>query len=357
MTEDSPMHKVESAALAFRFISAHQNRSPDSTPNKGHDFSAKKLYSSHSVAMRQRRNAHLNRQSRNASESFIKCEDFFGDSFRLTHEHGSCRAAQGIVVRTSHRPPAALPSNLSERLIIAREQLIAMPTSQKEYMLRIGAIVSSEASGLICANGAGIPCIGFGTFGMHGANLKSLLVHAIRAGFRHIDTAQIYGNEDAVGEGVRTSGISRNDVFITTKVWVENYTQTRFQRSVDVSLKALHTDYIDLLLLYWPSNVVPPEDQIAWLNALVLAGKVLSIGVSNFNRALLQAAVDLSDLPLATNQFEYHPYLNQASLVTATRETGAAVTAYYAMAVGRVVSEPVLQGIAKRHSKSVSQSF
>jgi 2,5-diketo-D-gluconate reductase B len=185
-----------------------------------------------------------------------------------------------------------------------------MPTSQKEYMLRIGAIVSSEASGLICANGAGIPCIGFGTFGMHGANLKSLLVHAIRAGFRHIDTAQIYGNEDAVGEGVRTSGISRNDVFITTKVWVENYTQTRFQRSVDVSLKALHTDYIDLLLLYWPSNVVPPEDQIAWLNALVLAGKVLSIGVSNFNRALLQAAVELSDISLATNQFEHHPYLN-----------------------------------------------
>jgi len=89
--------------------------------------------------------------------------------------------------------------------------------------------------------------------------------------------------------------------------------------------------------------------------ALVHAGKVLSIGVSNFNRALLQAAVELSDIPLATNQFEYHPYLNQASLVTATREAGAAVTAYCAMAVGRVVSEPVLQGIAKRHSKSVSQ--
>lgn len=144
-------------------------------------------------------------------------------------------------------------------------------------MSRIGAIVSSEASSLICANGAGTPCIGFGTFGMHGAKLKSLLVQAIRAGFRHIDTAQVYGNEDAVGEGVRRSGISRNDVFITTKVWVENYTQTRFERSVDVSLKALHTDYIDLLLLHWPSNVVPLEDQIAWLNALVHAGKVLSI--------------------------------------------------------------------------------
>ena len=91
------------------------------------------------------------------------------------------------------------------------------------------------------------------------------------------------------------------------------------------------------------------------MNALVHAGKVLSIGVSNFNRALLQHAVELSDIPLATNQFEYHPYLNQASLVTATRQAGMAVTAYCAMAVGRVFSEPVLQRIAKRYGKSVSQ--
>jgi 2,5-diketo-D-gluconate reductase B len=188
-----------------------------------------------------------------------------------------------------------------------------------------------------------------------GPKLKSLLIHAIRAGFRHIDTAQVYGNEDAVGEAVQTSGIPRDDVFITTKVWVENYTQTRFERSVDVSLKALRTDYIDLLLLHWPGSMVPLEDQLAWLNALVHSGKVLSIGVSNFNSALLQRAVELSDIPLATNQFEYHPYLNQANLVTATRQAGVAVTAYCAMAVGRVFSEPVLQRIAKQYGKSVSQ--
>jgi 2,5-diketo-D-gluconate reductase B len=188
-----------------------------------------------------------------------------------------------------------------------------------------------------------------------GPKLKSLLIHAIRAGFRHIDTAQVYGNEDAVGEAVQTSGIPRDDVFITTKVWVENYTQTRFERSVDVSLKALRTDYIDLLLLHWPGSMVPLEDQLAWLNALVHSGKVLSIGVSNFNSALLQRAVELSDIPLATNQFEYHPYLNQANLVTATRQAGVAVTAYCAMAVGRVFSELVLQRIAKQHGKSVSQ--
>jgi diketogulonate reductase-like aldo/keto reductase len=219
----------------------------------------------------------------------------------------------------------------------------------------MGARVSSEAASLICANGAGIPCIGFGTFGMRGAKLKSLLIHAIRAGFRHIDTAQVYRNEDAVGEGVQSSGIPRDDVFITTKVWVENYTQARFERSVDGSLKALRTDYIDLLMLHWPSSIAPLEEQIACLNELVYAGKVLSIGVSNFNRAMLQRAVELSDIPLATNQFEYHPYLNQASLVTATQQTGLAVTAYCAMAVGRVFSEPALQSIARRHGKSVSQ--
>jgi len=222
-------------------------------------------------------------------------------------------------------------------------------------MSRSGTATSNEASSLICANGAGIPCIGFGTFGMRGAKLKNLLVHAIRAGFRHIDTAQIYGNEDAVGEGVQVSGISRDDAFITTKVWVENYTQVRFERSVDMSLKALRTDYIDLLLLHWPSSVVPLEDQIGWLNALVHAGKVLSIGVSNFNRALLERAVELSDIPIATNQFEYHPYLNQASLITATRQAGVAVTAYCAMAIGRVFSDPILQMVAKKYGKSVSQ--
>jgi diketogulonate reductase-like aldo/keto reductase len=222
-----------------------------------------------------------------------------------------------------------------------------------EYMSRIG--VSREAASLICANGAGIPCIGFGTFGMGGAKLKDLLVHAIHAGFRHIDTAQIYRNEDAVGEAIQASGVQREDVFITTKVWVENYTQARFDRSVDASLKALRTDYVDLLLLHWPSNIVPLEEQVAWLNAAVHAGKVLSIGISNFNSKLLQRAAELSDIPLATNQFEYHPYLNQASLVTATRQAGAAVTAYCAMAVGRVFSDPLLKMLAKRHGKSVAQ--
>lgn len=215
--------------------------------------------------------------------------------------------------------------------------------------------MNSEATSRICANGAGIPCIGFGTFGMRGLRLSHLLVHAIRAGFRHIDTAQVYENEDAVGEGIQMSGVPRDDVFITTKVWVTNYTQTHFARSVDESLKALRTDYIDLLLLHWPTRVVPLEYLIGQLNALVHAGKVLSIGVSNFNSALLQRAAELSDIPLSTNQFEYHPYLNQESLILTTQQAGVAVTAYCAMALGRVFSEPLLQRLAKEYGKSVSQ--
>lgn len=190
---------------------------------------------------------------------------------------------------------------------------------------------------------------------MRGSMLARLIGHALRAGFRHIDTAQVYRNEDAVGEGILISGVPRDDVFVTTKVWVSNYPANRFARSVDQSMRALRTDYIDLLLLHWPSGIVPLEEQIAQLNALVHAGKVLSIGVSNFNSALLERAVELSDIPIATNQFEYHPYLNQAALGTATRQVGVSITAYCAMALGRVFSEPLLQTIAVRYSKTISQ--
>jgi 2,5-diketo-D-gluconate reductase B len=207
----------------------------------------------------------------------------------------------------------------------------------------------------ICSNGLDIPCIGFGTYGLQGPRLARLVDHALRAGFRHIDTAQIYGNEEAVGEGVLASEVDRNDTFITTKIWVGNYPGRRFERSVDESLKRLRTDYVDLLLLHWPSDIVPLEEQIGRLNELVHAGKVLGIGVSNFNSALLEQAAKLSDIPLATNQFEYHPYLNQASLITATQHAGASVTAYCAMAVGRVFSEPLLKSIATRYGKSISQ--
>ncbi|SDI69085.1 aldo/keto reductase [Paraburkholderia phenazinium] len=202
---------------------------------------------------------------------------------------------------------------------------------------------------------AAIPAIGFGTYGMSADEIYRLIPAALRAGFRHIDTAQIYGNEGEIGDCVAASGIPRSEIFLTTKVWVSNYSERLFEASVDESLRKLKTDYIDLLLLHWPGSKVPLAEQIAGLNAVVRAGKVRHIGVSNFNRALMTDAIRLSAVPLVTNQFEYHPYLNQSLLIDSTRQAGLAVTGYCGMAIGRVFSDPTLKEIAARHDKTIAQ--
>ena len=207
----------------------------------------------------------------------------------------------------------------------------------------------------VLANGARIPAIGFGTYGMEREDMLRMIPAALQGGFRHIDTAQIYRNELEVGECTVSSGISRSELFITTKVWVANYPERRFAASVDESLKNLRTDYIDLLLLHWPHDGVPLADQIGLLNDTMKVGKVRHIGVSNFNRQLLDQAIRLSAAPLVTNQFEYHPYLNQSLLADATRKAGLAVTAYCAMAVGRVLGDPTIAEIAANHGRTIPQ--
>ncbi|EHL97771.1 putative AKR5D [Acetobacteraceae bacterium AT-5844] len=207
----------------------------------------------------------------------------------------------------------------------------------------------------VTANGADIPALGFGTFRMPEADVLRMVPYALHRGFRHIDTAQIYANEAAVGEGLSQSGVSRSQVFLTTKVWVENYRTADFLRSVDESLARLRTDYVDLLLLHWPNDDVPLSDQIGALNAVRAAGKARHIGVSNFNTAQMAEASRLSTAPLVTNQVEYHPYLDQSVVLGAARASGMAVTAYYPMADGKVLSDPVLQDIAARHGRSVPQ--
>ena len=208
---------------------------------------------------------------------------------------------------------------------------------------------------IVSANGASIPALGFGTFRVPGPDTERMVAHVLRNGYRHIDTAQIYGNEAEVGDGIRHSGIARADLFLTTKVWVENYRRDAFVASVDESLKKLKTDYVDLLLLHWPNNAVPLAEQIGALNDVARAGKVRHIGVSNFNQALMREAAALSELPLVTNQVEYHPYLNQSAVIETAKGLGMSVTAYYAMADGKVLSDPVLKEIANRHGKSVAQ--
>jgi 2,5-diketo-D-gluconate reductase B len=207
----------------------------------------------------------------------------------------------------------------------------------------------------VLANGARIPAIGFGTYGMVRTEMLRMLPAALKGGFRHIDTAQIYRNEPEVGECAVSSGIRRSELFITTKVWIANYPESRFASSIDESLRNLRTDYIDLLLLHWPHDGVPLAEQIGLLNETVKSGKARYIGVSNFNRRQLDHALKLSAAPLVTNQFEYHPYLNQSLLVEATCKAGLAVTAYCAMAVGRVLGDPTIAEIAANHRRTIPQ--
>ena len=207
----------------------------------------------------------------------------------------------------------------------------------------------------VTANGANIPALGFGTFRMPGEDVMRVVPKAIELGFRHIDTAQIYGNEAEVGAAIQQSGVARGDIFLTTKVWVDKFAPDAFAASVDESLKKLKTDYVDLLLLHWPQSDVPLASRMESLNAVKKAGKVRNIGISNFNIAMMEEAAKLSDAPIATNQVELHPYLDQSKLLEAARKHGISLTAYYLMADGRVPKDEVLKDIGSRHGKTAAQ--
>jgi diketogulonate reductase-like aldo/keto reductase len=207
----------------------------------------------------------------------------------------------------------------------------------------------------VTANGATIPALGFGTFRMPGHEVLDVVPEALKLGFRHVDTAQIYGNEAEVGEALLRSGVKRGDIFLTTKVWVDKFRHADFLASVEESLRKLKTDYVDLLLLHWPNPSVPLAEQIGALNAVRTAGKVRHIGVSNYNTALMEEAVSLSEAPLVTNQIEYHPYLDQSVVIEAAREAGLSITAYYAMADGAVLRDATLREIGAKHGKSAAQ--
>lgn len=208
---------------------------------------------------------------------------------------------------------------------------------------------------IVKANGADIPALGFGTFRMPGNEVLEIVPQALRLGFRHVDTAQIYGNEAEVGTALQQSGVARSDIFLTTKVWVDKYARGSFAASVEESLKKLKTDYVDLLLLHWPGSPVPLAEQVEGLNAVRDAGKVRHIGISNFNTSQMNEAARLSKAPLVTNQVEYHPYLDQTKVLDDARRLGMSITAYYAMANGKVPKDPLLQDIASRHNKTAAQ--
>ncbi|WP_019170196.1 aldo/keto reductase [Pseudaminobacter salicylatoxidans] len=205
------------------------------------------------------------------------------------------------------------------------------------------------------SHGAAIPALGFGVFRMSDAEVESVIPAALEAGFRHFDTAQIYQNEAALGRALQKAGARREDLFLTTKVWVDNYSPEKFAASVDESLNKLQVDRVDLLLLHWPADKVAIADQIDMLNAVQAAGKTRLIGVSNQNVAQMKESIARSAAPIVTNQIELHPYLDQTAIAEAAKAAGVAITAYYGMADGAVPRDPVLQAIGKKYGKSAAQ--
>ena len=205
------------------------------------------------------------------------------------------------------------------------------------------------------SQGASIPALGFGTSPLTGGLSPDSVLAALAAGYRHIDTARKYGTEHVVGEAVRASGIPRSEIFITTKVSHENLRPAEFARSVEQSLKALQTGYVDLLLVHWPNPEIGPEQYMPALAKAKRDGLTRNIGVANLNIALLDRAVALCSEPLVALQAEYHPYLDQSKLLAAVRRHKLVFIAYCPLGRGRLFSDSVLAEIAEAHGRTVAQ--
>lgn len=208
---------------------------------------------------------------------------------------------------------------------------------------------------LVEANGAKIPAIGLGTFKLEGAACVEAVSFALQAGYRHIDTAKMYGNEEAVGEGIRASGVPRADIFVTTKVWWEDIAPGDLQRSAEASLGRLKLDDVDLLLIHWPNKAVPLGDSIGALCDAKRRGLARHIGVSNYPSGMLREVISLAGEPLVANQVEYHPRLDQSAVLAASREAGVALTSYCPLGRGDVVNDTSVQEIARTHDRTPGQ--
>jgi diketogulonate reductase-like aldo/keto reductase len=208
---------------------------------------------------------------------------------------------------------------------------------------------------LVHANGAAIPAIGLGTWRLAGDEGAQAVRWAIETGYRHVDTAAMYGNEEAVGAGIRAGGIDRDEIFVTTKVWADDLAPGDLERSTEASLRRLRLEAVDLLLIHWPNSAIPLRDSIAALCGVKRAGLARHIGVANFTVALLEKAVGLASEPLVTNQCEYHPFLNQEMVLAACRRHGLSFTSYCPLGRAAVVAEPVIAEIAARHGKTPAQ--
>ncbi|HEV8595425.1 MAG TPA: aldo/keto reductase [Thermoplasmata archaeon] len=202
-------------------------------------------------------------------------------------------------------------------------------------------------------HGGSIPLLGLGTWQLHGREAREAVRHALEVGYRHIDTASMYGNEKEVAEGIRASGVPREDVFVTTKVWNDEQGYESTLKACAASLKRLGSSYVDLYLIHWP---VPGERGETWraMQRLLKDGKARAIGVSNY---MVQHLAEFDDAKVkpAVNQIELHPWLQPRDAIAKSEKMGIIVEAYSPLARGRRMKDATVGGIAKKRGKTVAQ--
>ena len=205
------------------------------------------------------------------------------------------------------------------------------------------------------SSGYEIPILGLGTWQLTGKKCKESVKKAIHLGYRHIDTAWIYDNQEEVGKGIRESGIARKKLFITSKVWTDNLEYESVLEQCEETLSQLNLDYLDLYLIHWPNINIPLEETFRAFKKLVDEEKVKSIGISNFNTERVKEATEKSKVPISVNQVEYHPYLNQENLLKICKENKIILIAYSPLARGKILDDPILIKIANEVDKKPSQ--
>ena len=207
----------------------------------------------------------------------------------------------------------------------------------------------------VAANGAEIPLLGLGTWDLRGRTCVRMVEQALRLGYRHIDTAEMYDNEREVGEGLHASGIRRSEIFVTTKVWPSHFAPRDLERAARDSLARLRMREVDLLLLHWPNPQIPLADTLGALCKVKRDGLARHVGISNFTVKLVEEAVRLSTEPLVCNQIECHPFLDQSKVIAACRRHDMAIVAYSPIARGGARNDKLLARIGAAHGKTAAQ--
>ena len=200
-----------------------------------------------------------------------------------------------------------------------------------------------------------LPRLGLGTFRMQGDACRAAVESALALGYRHIDTAEMYGNEDAIGAAIAASRVARKDLHVTTKVWNENLAPDAIRRAFDASLKKLKLDHVDLYLVHWPSKNMSLPAIFETLLKLKDEGRTRAIGVANFNLALLKIVVEQIKAPIACNQIEYHVMLDQTTVRQYLAAKSIPLVAYCPLAQGKVSSDETLAAIGRKHGASAAQ--